>query len=484
MESDAQSWQVEKVVTTQGTFTDNVDLSRNKVSDFVLQITPTISLVERGAHTTFGGTISLPILLYARTDENNAVRPEVHLSGTAELYPRLVFVEASAQVSQEYLSPFGARPQNLVNATDNRLTTQSYRISPYVKGEAGGGLHYELRNNNVWTRANGASTLSDNAYTNEVLANIVSDPRPLGWGANFDRVDTRFSQLDSLLTQIGRLQGLWTPDPQWQVSVTGGYEDNRYPLQRFEGSTYGGGFKWRPTERTNVEASYEHRFFGASYHVAFDQRTPLTSWSISAFRDITSYPQQLANLSTGGDVNVLLNSLFASRVPDPLQRQTLVDQLIRERGLPSVLSGPLSLFSQQITLQESVRATAGLLGVRNSILLTAFRARSEPIAGEIAAITDGLLAQNDNTQTGANVVWAYRLTPLYTLATSAEWLRTVANDTSGAKSRQGTLQTVLSAPISVLTSIFAGARIQRLTSNFQDEVREAAVFAGITHIFR
>ncbi len=147
-----------------------------------------------------------------------------------------------------------------------------------------------------------------------------------------------------------------------------------------------------------------------------------------------------------------------------------------------MLASPLSLVSQQVTLQQSVQGTAGIVGARNSIILTAFRTRSEPVAN--AGLFTDLLAQVDNTQTGANVVWSYRLTQLYTLATSANWARAVANDPNGEQSRQSTLQTVLFAPMSPLTSLFGGARYQHLRSNFQDDVNETAVFIGISHRFR
>ena len=93
------------------------------------------------------------------------------------------------------------------------------------------------------------------------------------------------------------------------------------------------------------------------------------------------------------------------------------------------------------------------------------------------------LAQTNNTQTGANVTWTYRITPLYTLATSYDWVRTIANDVSGLHTYQGTLQTVLSAPLSPLTNLFTGARYQWIASTTEDRVREAAVFVGVNHRF-
>jgi hypothetical protein len=113
-----------------------------------------------------------------------------------------------------------------------------------------------------------------------------------------------------------------------------------------------------------------------------------------------------------------------------------------------------------------------------------FHTRSNPIAGTEVAFSESVLAQIDNTQEGATAVWTYKLTPLYTLATSAFWARTDANDASGQRSREASVQAVLSAPLSLLSTVFAGARYQRITGNIDGVVREAALFVGVTHVFR
>lgn len=488
--ANAAGWHIVPELDSELDFTDNVKLAPSGAqrSDFVLQLTPTLTIQEKSAHTTLAGTISAPALLYARTGAaNNDVHPEVSLVGNAELVQKLFYVDASAQVSQQYFSPFGARPASLINATNNRYTAQSYRISPYFKGEGANDLHYELRDSNTWTDASGTPSATNRSYMNEIVGNVTRDPRPLGWSFDYNRTETRFSDQEPLRSQLERGSALWKPDPQLELSASGGYEDNHYPLFHRSGVIYGGGFKWHPTSRSKVEANWEHRFFGSSYHVVLDERTPLSVWSLRASRDVTTYPQQLANLAAGVDVGTLLDGLFASRVPDAAQRQAFVDQLIRDRGLPSVLSSPLTLFNEQVTLQQSLQATVGLLGARNSIFLTAYRTRNEPVAGTaptaVVSAIDLLALQNDNTQTGTNIVWTYKLTPLYTLATSGDWVRTVPLRDSSLRSNQTVFRVVLSASLSPLTTVYTGARHQRLTSDVQASYRESAVFVGIRHIF-
>jgi uncharacterized protein (PEP-CTERM system associated) len=215
----------------------------------------------------------------------------------------------------------------------------------------------------------------------------------------------------------------------------------------------------------------------------FDHRTPLSVWAVRADRDLTTYPQQFAALSAGSDVALMLNQIFVSRFPDPAQRQTVVDQLIRERGLPPVLASPLRLYTQQVTLQESQLATMGLLGARNSVFISLYRTRTEPLLSATASpgLTDVLA---NNTQTGTNVVWSLKLTQLYTFTANADWLRTVGSGSLSAESKQLTVSGIIDAPLSPLTKVFGGARYQRFLSDVATEYREAAAFVGVSHTFR
>src|SRR4051812_36216680 len=124
----AQTWKVTPGASLEWTFTDNVNLAPDDQSkaDWVTQLTPSVRFTETSAHTRLAGSIALPILLYARTSENNYVAPEVSITGTVETLDRFFFVDASANVSQQYRTPFGALPNNLANATNNRYTSQSY----------------------------------------------------------------------------------------------------------------------------------------------------------------------------------------------------------------------------------------------------------------------------------------------------------------------------------------------------------------------
>jgi len=484
----AQTWRVTASASLESTFTDNVDLAAGdqRRADWINQLTPSVRFAETSAHTRFGGSIALPILLYARTTENNYVAPEVAIAGTVEALDRFLFVDATVNVSQQYQTPFGALPNNLANATNNRYTAQSYTVSPYIQGLLPNNIDYALRDSKSWSVANGTGNGSGNgnAYNNQVTGHITRQASPLGWSGEYDRTYLKSDTQPYETTSIVRALALYRPDATLQLSAIVGYEDNQFVLTQERGVTYGVGGTWHPTDRTNADGRWEHRFFGSAYHFNFDHHTPLTVWSINASRDITNYPTQLANLPVGGNVPGLLNNLLLSKVPDAAQRQQLVDQIIRERGLPTLLQGPVILSAEQITLVETETASFGILGARNSILFTLFRSRNQPVPGsDLAEVTDVLTTVTDSTQVGAGVVWTHQLASNTTWATNLSVSRAKSHQEPRETSDQYLLSSTVSQALSAFTSVYGGARYQDSRSDIAQGYREFAVFVGLSYTF-
>lgn len=486
----AESWTFVPSVSLLETLTNNVNLdpSSTRQGDLVSQLTPALSIVEKGTHTSVTGSIAAPIVLYVKTGaENNTVYPQVNLVGNAELVERLLFIDSAINVSQQFYNPFGPQPTNLSSATDNRYTTSIYRISPYIKGEAGNNISYLLRDDNIWNSLNGAPVTTNNSYTNQVIGLLRREPVPFGWQLDYNRSAVTFTDQSTQLMELGRVRFLHDPDPAVELGISGGYERNEFPLSSDSGPTYGVSAKWRPNERTALDSYWEHRFFGSSYGVNFDYRTPLSVWGVHVSRNITTYPQQLASLPAGGDISALLNNLFSSRIADPAERQTIVDNLIRDRGLPQSLDAPLNLYSQEVTLLESASASAGFVGARNTIFFSVFYVKSTPISGSGQALPPELanLNTNNNKQTGASAAWTHKLTELVSFTGSINWTRTVANPPFVETTNQGSVRALWTAPLSTRTSVFGGARYQVQTSNIPtNEYHEVAGFVGVNYSFQ
>jgi uncharacterized protein (PEP-CTERM system associated) len=474
-------------VAVEETFTDNVDLkpSSDKRSDAVTRITPAVAIDERGARTSLTGSVAMDALVHARTGgENDRIVPHVNLLGTVEAIERFFFVDASVFVSHDYFSPFGGRPASLVNLTQNELRTQNYRVSPYIKG-ASGDIDYELRDNSIWNRVSSAPASVDNSYTNEIVGHVAGTPRPFGWAVEYSRSQVEFqNQPEKYLTELGRARAVYRPRTQFELSAGVGYERNRYPLARFDDFIYNVATRWRPTERTGLDAFWEHRFFGSSYRLSFDHRTPLTVWRANASRDVTSYPQQLAQFGPGSIVPALLDSLFASAIPDPQARTRYVIEFMRDRGLPLVLTSPYTIYNQQVYLEQRASATAGVFGSRNSLFFTGYHVRTEPVTAAGSDLPPVFLLTNNNTQVGGGVSWTYRLTAAALLGASADYVRTTALAPLEGRTEQTTLRASVTSPVSTRTAVTAGARWQDFRSDISESWREIAAFVGLTYSFR
>lgn len=485
----AETWTITPSLATTLTATNNVDLapSDSRRADLVAEITPSIAVNGTGARASIAGQVSLPVVLYARTgSENNKVYPSGRLLGNLELIDQFFFVEGEVSVSQQFLNPFGAQPPDFANATDNRYRSSAYRVSAWIKGTTPGyNVAYELRNNNVWTDLSSSPIATDNARYTQWLADASNaNPGTFGWSAHAESMEIRYNDQRPIEMRLVRLKPIYAPDPGLQLWLNAGYEDNQFTLTENDGPIYGAGFEWRPTPRTSVIGNYEHRFFGGSYLFSFDHRTPLSIWNVRVARDITSYPQQVATIPAGVNVAGVFDGLFLSRFADPAERQRAVDEFIRDRGLPSVLSSPVTLYSQQILLQESATASAGLIGARNSVVFTVFYLRSEPIAGSGNPLPPQFAAGNDNTQTGASAAWSLRVTPSVAFSAIVQGSRTEANAPLDWSTRQGSARFVVSSPLSARTTAFAGARYQVFRSDISSDYDEAAVFVGLNHMFR
>jgi uncharacterized protein (PEP-CTERM system associated) len=473
----------------QETFTNNVNLTPVGQSDWVTQITPGLSVNAVGPHSTLTGSISVPVLLYARTgSENNDVYPAVNLFGSVDLYEKIFKIEGSVNVSEQFYTPFGPTPTDLSNATNNRYRSSSYRVSPVLKGTTSNGIEYELRDDNVWTNLSGAPVSTNNAYYNEAIARLVgpSGRGPWNWRANYDFTETRFNNQQPIRTQVGRAVAVYNVDPMLELDASVGYESNDYTLTSSSNATYGAGFRWRPTPRTDVTALWEHRFFGSSYLFTFKHHTGLTVWSVDASRNITTYPQEVARLGAGTTVAGYLDQLYQSTIPDAAVRQETIDRFIQSRGLPTTLSDPVTLYAQQIQLQQRASASVGLVGARNTVFFTAFNLKTEPIDAKGNILPPLLAFGNNNTQTGFGVVWTSILAPTVNFLASVDGYRTVSNGQVADTTRQGTVRAGVSRQLSPRTSVYVGARYQRYVSDFfsNTDYNESAVFAGISHSFR
>lgn len=484
----AQStWRANASVAGTVTWTNNVSLSANddRESDWAFTIAPALSIDYRAARASMSGTLAVPIVFYAGTGaDSNTIYPNVNLVGNVELIENFFFVDASASVSQTFYSPFGPQPPGLVNQTDNRYTSQTYRVSPYLQRYVGNDISWSIRDDNIWTNLSNAPQATEWQYINRLFGTINREARPFGWGADIQRTAYRFGNQEPQTLALARARATWRPDPQLELYVSGGYEDTDFPVFSTSGAIYGAGFRWRPTERTRFDGFWENRFFGNSYDVVFEHRRPLSFWRLGASRLLSSYAETLATLQAGASVSGILDQALRSRIPDADERARFVEQFMANRGLPESVDQPVSVYAQRLFLVDNASATAGLVGARNSVVATVYYLKQQPITGSGEVIPPQISGSDNNTQTGIGAGWSYQLTSLsaFTVNAGASWSR--AEPPLEDRSNQQTLRAALTSRWGPKTNTFVGASWQNYSSNTQSDYQELSVFAGFTYSFR
>lgn len=409
--SHAAEWRFVPSVIVTETYTDNLRLAPrgSEQSDFVTQITPGFTVTNNGPRLQVRASYGLQSTLYANSDA--ATNFSSMLDGTvnATLIKDLFLLDARASVGQQNISAFGPQASSNINVTGNRTDVRTYSISPYLVHRFDNFADSRLRYTHESLGAN--SALLSNSSTDRVQLDVNSGSafRNVSWGIHGYTEKARYTNSDSVDRSTLSANGAYRILPTFQLTATGGYEKFTYqaPTEQPSGAFYTAGFIWTPTSRTNVTASAGHRFFGPTYALAASHRARNAVISVNYNEDITTSQEQFltgAVIDTAGQ----LNTLYSSRIPDPLLRQQLVNALISQSGLPSSLANPVNGFTNRYFLQKSLQASVAVTGARSTVVGTVFSTRREAAQAQLSPVP-GL---DDNTrQAGVTGSWNLRLSP-------------------------------------------------------------------------
>ena len=481
-------WTVVPEVTLRETYTDNVFFGAGpRTADFITQVTPGIQIVGRSPRLTANLSYRPSALFYARESDFNDVVNDLAAAARLEAIKNFFFIDGAASITQNFISPFARQPGDITTISPNRVETRTLSLSPYVRGQIGGNLEYELRNSNTWTHSD-SDALGD-VYTRRWSGRLAGPVRLFGWALEYNDTVTEYDDFRRQPDQESRLYRArlyFQPDASWRFSASAGQEENNFVLQQVQRETmYGAGVVWRPGPRTLLDAEYEHRFFGPYKSVRFDHRTRLTAWQLGYLRDSTNYQTEVLRLPPGSTA-ALLDSIFSARVPDPNERRAAVEQFMRNSGTPAFLNSSLSFYTERVFLREAVDASFGILGVRNSITFSAFYAENTEISPDAAALfPDGFLFGERFTQKGFGVRADHKLTPLTTVGASFNVSHTRHEEPTQVESRDSYATLTVNHTVSPKTTTFAGVSISKYEAEGTGLSNQdtTTVFLGLTHRF-
>jgi uncharacterized protein (PEP-CTERM system associated) len=377
----------------------------------------------------------------------------------------LFFLDANANITQQNISPFGQVTDNNTNLTNNRTEVRTYSVSPYFRRKFENNFTSELRYTHDSVSSD--AQLNSNSKGDSVRFNINSGSafKSIKWGLNYNRQNIDFEKqvpLDTTMT-TGNLD--YAISSLVKLTSTFGYENNSYFYQGSQASGYFGtiGFAWTPSERTNIVFNTGHRFYGKTKALTISQRARMSVWSLGYNDDVTTTRAEFL-IPAGNNTSAFLNQLWQTSIPDPIQRQKIVDSFIRDSALPSSLSQPINTFSNQVFLQKTLLASVAMTGIQNTAVLNFFDSSRDPLS-KTANSTPLPLTQGIVKQTGVNALWHVQFSPRTNANLNLGYTRS-EDLLSGVKDTFKTLRLSLSRQLQPKLNAMLEARHVQKSSNF------------------
>lgn len=466
------------------TVTDNARLSSDKRSDAITELRVSLHGLVRGGRVQGFAAYSVSGSAFARESEHNDVRQSLASRVQAQLVERTLSVDLHGDISQSAGSAFGTQSLEGVSgsarADGNRYETASASVSPHLTGHVRDLVDIDARYSLLASRSRGTDVGDHTERTAQLqLGHRIGRDGRWGLSASSQRVDYvlgRDTQLD-MVEVSGGLRLL----PELELGVLGGQQwTDLASLQREHVNTWGATLRWTPTERTKVDAVYRQTFFGHSHSLLFSHRTPLTAWTVSDERDLSSGNGQAA-VSMGSAYDLLFEQL-ATQEPDPAKRDVLVRNFLAARGIDPRVDVQTPLLVSAVTLRRQQTLSGALNGRRTTLMLRVARTQTQRLSDLDRGSALGDLRSNDRIrQDAVTVNLTHQLAPTQSAGLLAAW----SHNTGDVDRQTSTLKTALAtwnwrlSPRSTLATTLRHARFDSPTSPY----RENALTVAFTRRF-
>lgn len=424
-------------LNTSLTLTDNLNLSSvDRQSALYLTAAPWISVFGQSGALRGSLNYSLSASFYS-SDSNPTFYNFLSAQGTAELVRSQAYVDATASISRQQISPFGTQSGSPTLINSNSTQVSSLSVSPRVNGQIAGQVDYIGRAYFSAT-SSGTSLAPDSSEWGGILSfNGSSRWNQLRWGLNFSYREFNFSEQRSTFDQLYWASLNYAPIPDLILSLRANQEtSNLVSLNSEVHYGYGGGVRWTPSPRTELIAEYDTRVFGSSHLYAFNYRTARTVWSISSTQGLSNgqgtsglggiYGNTTASPTTAFEQ---MFAVFASIQPDPILRTQLVNDYLRARGIDPNASLVPNYLPSQMSEQLSNNASVAWMGLRDTVMLSVNRTQTTDL-GPLSNPGNNFANGQPVTWQGFSVSWSHRLTPLQMLTVTGTQQRTTGTEST------------------------------------------------------
>jgi len=323
----AAEWTTSAGVAPAITYTDNVCLSKNdEQGEWIGVVTPDVAVRANGRRANVSVAASVEVNSLSNSDlkdqncnsqglgDREQYTPRMNGRADAILIEHWLFIDATAHIDQNAVSPFVSGGDDSLNRTGNTNTTYRYTVSPYISRRFKDAAVLNLRY--TWDDQYNTTDIVGESSEQSVRFNLGSVPglSSFSWGlqGDYSKVNysgTRLRETDSdnelksaqlnLGYQINRF---------WQINGFYGDEWNDFISSDddIDGEFWDVGVRWTPNSRTTVEAGNGHRFFGDSPRFSARYSHKRSTFTANYVREL-NYDRNIRNIN-GASSTTLSNS--------------------------------------------------------------------------------------------------------------------------------------------------------------------------------
>lgn len=417
----AADWQFGADVNAGETYTDNVTLapSGSQQSDWITNVTPSISAIKNGARLKVDVHYAMQNLFYARDSARNTTYHQLNAHANAELFQNELYLDTLASITQAAISPLGSSGVDNTNSTGNVSNVRAFTLSPYWIHRFGTTATANVRYSVSDVRnSSDAISSSTNNTLNLALASGSAFGR-VSWGLNHLAQNVNYANRQdvSFLTDSASLGYLITP----RIRMTGtvGAEKNSYLSSgaATQGSFWNVDGAWAPSIRTSLDLGFGHHYYGNTWNMAFKTRGVYSEWNANYSESLTTS-----------------NSQSSGVTPTTLTQDTT---FINSSGsgivVPSgyTILDPTQIQSNQVYLSKQFGTGFNWKKGKSGISLRAYHSVLQAQeSGQISSLLNNGAFQSTNTikQTGVSAGWTWQLTPLLSSLISVDLSRAIYPD--------------------------------------------------------
>ena len=394
------------------TFTDNVDLTTtDKRADAITRLSPGLRWVSRAGRVRGFVDYSLNTQTYARNGSTD-LRNALAANATTELLERRAYLDAQAVISQQSLNPLDAQSVDSQLGRSNRTEVRTLGLTPRVQGRLGDVAQWDASVGYQTSHATSSSVSSFSSTTSQVRLGNGEALTALRWSMQAAHVTRSFSAGRS--TVEDSLRGVLDYRVNHELSagaIVGWESTDIISAARETHITRGLRLSWIPSERTQLNAEVERRFFGNAHNVSFLYRLPRAVLSFSDVRSLSNGVGQSSTVTQGTWYDIF-NRQF-SGMPEG-ERDALVQTALRERGINANPQELQSFLSSGVTVNRQQQLAFAWLLPRDTLTFALQQSDARRISTLVAG-TDVFSTFSNIQQRGYSLTLAHRLTPLSSL---------------------------------------------------------------------